>query len=81
MLAGDARAVVANLDHQQVAVAAGADFQRLPGRVEAQGVAQQVVQRALEQVRPALQLQVGGHLDAQFLLRRQQPRIFAQLFQ
>ncbi|MCY1428029.1 hypothetical protein D9M71_438990 [compost metagenome] len=65
------RAVVADVDFHLLASVAGFDFQRLAGRVEAQGIAQQVVEGAFEHVRPAFHAKPLGDLQLDVLIGRQ----------
>ncbi len=81
MLVGNAWAVVANAQADSIAYLNRLQVYPLPGRVEAQGVAQQVVQRPLDHVRPALQVQIVLHLDLNMLFGTVQVRIVFQSVQ
>ncbi|MNE67513.1 hypothetical protein D3C80_1631240 [compost metagenome] len=64
-----ARPVVAHADQDPVALARRAHFDRLPGRIEALGVAQQVVHRSLDHGWPALEGQVRLGFELHGLFR------------
>ena len=76
-----ARPMVTHADHDAVLLACGADLDRLAHRVEAQGIAQQVVHRALQHIRPAVELQVAFQLNLNLLLGRIQVRVVLQFVQ
>ncbi|OMP13374.1 hypothetical protein COLO4_01806, partial [Corchorus olitorius] len=69
--------VITHAEHDPVTVAPGRHFDRLAFRIEAQCIAQQVVQRPLHQGRPAVQAQARGLPQFDQLLRRTQLRILA----
>jgi len=69
--------MVTHAQHNAALLTLGAHFDRLPDRVEAQGIAQQVVDGALDQGWPTLQGQPRLRLQAYFLLRRAEQRILA----
>ncbi|MDT4871597.1 hypothetical protein FQZ97_1067330 [compost metagenome] len=78
---GNPGAVVAHADQQAAILFPGAHLHRLALRIEAQGIAQQIVQRPLQHVRPAFELQVSGAVQAHLLFRCQEPGILPQLVQ
>ncbi len=61
--------MIAHAQHDPVAVLAGLDLDRLVLRIEAQCIAQQIVQCPLKHGRPALQAQPGLFIEANLLLR------------
>ena len=73
VLRGCPRAMVAHTDHHPRLIAHGTDFDGLACRVEAQGVAQQVVHGPLDQCRPTLQDQPRLRLQAHVLVGRAEP--------
>src|SRR3990167_4960121 len=81
MFGGNARSVVAYAEAQFVGLALGLELDRLACRVEAQGIAQQVVQRPFEHVRPAVQACAGFQFDLHPLLRGVELCLFLQLAQ
>ena len=69
MLGLDARAVVTHADFNPFTVATSGDLDRLPGRIEALGIAQQIIQGAFEHGRPALEAQRRLEVQVDRLLR------------
>ncbi|MNJ55290.1 hypothetical protein D3C77_507730 [compost metagenome] len=63
------RPMIAHAEHNALVVAHCRDFDRLPGWVEAQGIAQQVIQRPLDECWPALQAQPVLVMQLNVLLR------------
>src|SRR5690606_14533163 len=79
VLAGDSRAMVANTQQYVRSLALHADNHGLVLGAETQSIAQQVVERALEHVRPAFEVCCLIEIDLQRLLRRGQACVLLQL--
>ena len=81
VLVGHAGAMVANADHQVLAVVLGAQLHRHPFWIEAQGIAQQIVQRTLEHIRPARVADPGFDTTVDTLRGGDDTGVVLQLFE